>query len=103
MEAIDAILTRKSVRSFSDREIEDEKIELLMKAAMAAPSAMNKQPWEFYVAKSEESKNAIFKAMPFGKYQPKIIIIPCIRDIDRIPVAPDFACCDLGAACQNIL
>ena len=100
---LETMLTRKSVRNFSDKEIEDEKIELLMKAAMSAPSAMNKQPWEFYIAKSEESKEAIRKAMPFGKYKSAIIIIPCVREINAIPVAHDLVYCDLGAASENIL
>ena len=103
MDAKEVILTRKSVRQFDDREIEEEKIELLMKAAMAAPSAMNKQPWEFYIVKSEEMKRAFIKAMPFGKYKPAIIIVPCIKEIASVPVASDLSKCDLGAASENIL
>ena len=45
---MNAIFERVSVRQYTDKEIEDEKIELLLKAAMAAPSAHNQQPWEFY-------------------------------------------------------
>ena len=56
METLQAIQTRKSVRDFLDTPIEEEKIELLMKAAMAAPSAMNSQPWEFVIVESEEKK-----------------------------------------------
>ncbi len=56
MDAIENILTRKSVRQFDSKEIEQEKIDLLLKAAMASPSGVNKQPWKFIVVKSEEKK-----------------------------------------------
>ena len=100
---MNAILTRKSVRDFLDKPIEEEKIQMLMKAAMAAPSAMNHQPWEFYVVESEEAKEKVRKAMPFGKYKSAIIIIPCIRENATVSLMHDLANCDLGAASENIL
>ena len=103
MDAIENILTRKSVRNFADKEIEEEKIDMLLKAAMSAPSAINKQPWVFYVCKGEEVKKRIIKVMPFGKYKSPIIIIPCIKEISSIPFAHDLVNCDLSAATENIL
>lgn len=103
MDAIETILTRKSVRSFSEKEIEQEKIDTLMKAAMAAPSAVNRQPWVFYVIKSEEVKERVIKAMPFGKYKSPIIVIPCIKESHAIPLAHDLVNCDLSAGTENIL
>ena len=46
---LDAILTRTSVRSYEEKSIEKEKVEKLLRAGMAAPSAVNKQPWHFVV------------------------------------------------------
>jgi len=43
---INAIAKRKSIRSFTDRKVEPEKVEALLRAAMRAPSGMNGQPWE---------------------------------------------------------
>ena len=103
METLEAIYTRKSVRNFSNKEIEDEKIEKILKAAMSAPSAINRQPWEFYVIKSKEKKDEIKKAMAFGKYDSPIIIIPCGKDSKAIPLAHDLMYCDLGASTENIL
>ena len=103
MNTLEAIFTRKSVRSFDSKEIEDEKIETLLKAAMSAPSAMNKQPWEFVVCKSEESRQKVISKMPFGKYKSPLIIIPCIKDSASVLVAKDLSNCDLGAASENIL
>jgi nitroreductase len=49
MELIEALLSRRSIRKYSDKKIEKEKIDIILKAAMYAPSAMNYQPWEFIV------------------------------------------------------
>ena len=103
METLEAIYTRKSVRNFSNKEIEEEKIEKILKAAMSAPSAINRQPWMFYVVKSESKKKEIIRLMNFGKYNSPIIIIPCGKDSKAIPLAHDLMYCDLGAATENIL
>lgn len=48
------IFTRRSIRSFiKEKKVENEKIEILLRAAMQAPSASNKQPWEFIVVDDE--------------------------------------------------
>ena len=41
------IFERVSIRKYTDRAVEDEKILAILRAAMAAPSAGNQQPWEF--------------------------------------------------------
>lgn len=103
METLDAIFTRKSVRSFLDKEVEKEKIETLLKAAMASPSGVNRQPWKFVVVKNKDKKEEIKKATPFGKYDSPFIIITCIRLDKRIPFMGDIALCDLSSASENIL
>ena len=58
---MNAIFKRKSIRQFLDKEIEDEKIERLLRAGMQAPSAINSQPWEFLVVKDKEGIEKIEK------------------------------------------
>lgn len=48
-DALSVIMTRKSVRKFKPEKLSDAQIETLLRAGMAAPSAVNKQPWEFIV------------------------------------------------------
>ena len=103
METIEAIMTRKSVRQFAEKEIEQDKIETLLKAAMAAPSGVNLQPWKFIVIKDNDRKEAVKKVLPFGKYNSPIIIIPCVKDLSTIPFNHDLAYCDLSATTENIL
>lgn len=103
MDAIESILTRKSVRNFINKEVEQEKIDTLLKAAMSAPSAVNKQPWKFVVVKNKDKIEEVKKAMPFGKYNAPLVIVPCINDLATIPLPHDLANCDLSAATENIL
>ena len=54
------IFGRRSIRKFDpSREVPDEYIELILKAAMAAPSAWNRKPWAFIVVKSEEKRKQL--------------------------------------------
>lgn len=103
MEVIDAILSRKSVRQFSDKEIAEDTITTLLKAAMAAPSAVNRQPWKFVVVKDPQKKKELIDIMPYGKYDSPIIIVPCVKELSTIPTMHDLAFCDLAAATENIL
>ena len=48
------IFTRRSVRKFLPQPVEEEKIEKMLRAGMAAPSAGNQQPWEFYVVRDKK-------------------------------------------------
>ena len=61
MEIREAIYKRRSVRKFQDTPVDDSIIKSLLEDAMAAPSACNKQPWEFYVIKDKEKQDQIKK------------------------------------------
>ena len=67
MEAIEAILTRRSVRRFTPQPVSEEEITLLLRAAMQAPSAGNAQPWHFVVVTERSALDAIPTFHPFRK------------------------------------
>lgn len=46
---LETLMTRTSIRSFTDRPVSADTIEMLLRAGMAAPTAVNKQPWHFVV------------------------------------------------------
>jgi nitroreductase len=60
------ISERCSVRSYSDRPIEENKLMLILESARLAPSASNSQPWHFYVVKGKEKIKALSQKMPLG-------------------------------------
>lgn len=57
--AVRAIMTRTSVRAYSDRKVSDATVDTLLRAAMAAPTAMNRQPWQFVVIRDRAILNTI--------------------------------------------
>ena len=64
-DVLTAIRTRKSVRKFDPlRKVEDEKIEKILRAAMCAPSAMDKRPWEFVVVKDPAQLKKLGERLP---------------------------------------
>jgi len=62
MEIPEMILNRRSIRRFSDRDISDDDVKLLIEAACCAPSAGNRQPWEFVIIRDFETKQKIVEA-----------------------------------------
>ena len=59
MRFIDLVKTRYSVRNFLDKPVEREKLEQILEAARLAPSAVNFQPWVFYVVRSGKKYNDV--------------------------------------------
>ena len=85
-----AIFNRASVRSFDGRKVEPEKIELLMKAAMAAPSACNQQPWEFVVVTDPATLGKLAECSPYAGCirQAPLGIAVCMRTEVWLGIAP---------------
>lgn len=71
-------LKRKSERSFSDKEIEKETILELLNAARIAPSAVNYQPWRFFICSSEDIKQRIVESYPRKWFETaQLYIVAC--------------------------
>ena len=78
---MNSIFHRISVRKYQNRDVEQEKIELMLKAAMAAPSACNQQPWEFYVVKDKAVIVRLSEGSPYAKCakDAPVVFVPCFR------------------------
>ncbi len=59
---LDNIFNRRSIRSFSAKEVEEEKLEKILKAAIYAPTGRNSQPLFFVIVKDKEKRKKILKA-----------------------------------------
>ena len=62
------ITARRSIRAFTGEPVDRAKIEIALKAAMAAPSASNSKPWEFVVVTDREKVRAVCGAHPHAKF-----------------------------------
>ncbi len=101
---LDAIYARRSIRKFTEESVSDEQIETLLKAAMAAPSATNAQPWRFVVTRDPERLAAIRKEMPLAKINAPLAILVCADlSIFKRPIVERFWTQDCSVASQNIL
>ena len=111
MQLIESISKRHSPRSFDNKGIEQEKIELLIEAASWAPSAFNNQPWRFYVAEKNKNpefyNNALNCLVDFNKSwaqtAPVLIITVVKTTYDHNNEANKFALHDLGLAIGNMM
>lgn len=99
---MDAIFHRTSIRRYTDQPVTDEQLERLLRAAMAAPSACNQQPWEFYVVTDKELIARLADSTPYAKPAGRapVVIVPCYREDCLVPA---FAHIDLSAAVENLL
>lgn len=65
---------RYSCRAFSDKPVEAEKIDALVEAAIAAPTAVNKQPWHLWVVRDPDAVERLSACTRFG-FGAKIILV----------------------------
>ncbi len=103
---LDNIATRTSIRDYEARKVEKEKIEKMLRAAMAAPTAMNKQPWHFVVVDKRDVLDALAEVNPYAKMLKKapLAIVVC-GDTDKMIEGGgrDFWIQDASAATENLL
>ena len=102
MEALEAIMSRRSIRKYKDKKIPEETITTLLKAAMNAPSAHNNQPWHFIVVDDRE----IMKKVPEYHQYSKMLETASHAIIvlgDNKLQDTDFWIHDCSAATENIL
>lgn len=103
MDVINAIHTRRSVRRFTDHEVTERQVERLLRAAMAAPSAMNEQPWRFVVVRDAELRAKLSEISPYAGPVGKAPVAIAVLAHPTSVKAPNRWTMDCSAATQNIL
>jgi len=98
------ILSRRSIRKYTDEPVSREDILRLLQAAMAAPSASNRRPWEFVVVTEPDVLKRLRGALILGRYNAPAAIVVC-GNMGRAQPWParDFWIEDCSAATENIL
>ena len=99
---MDAIMARRSIRRFTAEPVTHEAVELLLKAAMAAPSACNLQPWAFIVVDEPQLLQGLRATAEQGDYNAPLAIVVCGIN-KHIPWGGDGWMQDCGGAAQNIM
>jgi nitroreductase len=97
------IFERRSIRKYKEKEVEIEKIDKLLEAAAAAPSAGNEQPWHFVVIKDRERLDHLAEIHPYAKMLKEApLAIAVCADLNK-QKHQGFWVQDCSAATQNIL
>ncbi len=102
---LDFVFSRRSIRKYQNKTVPDEMIADLLEAAMAAPSAVARDPWHFIVVRNRETLNKITDILPNGKMlrQAPVAFIVC-GDINKANLQEEsYLLQDLSAAVENIL
>ena len=102
---LDFIFSRRSVRKYKDMEVPDHMIQDLLEAAMAAPSAVAKDPWHFIVLKERVTINKLADVLPHGQMlrQATAAFVVC-GDITQAHTGHEsYMLQDLSAAVENTL
>ena len=98
---IQTIFARRSIRKYTGQPVSEESIQTLLEAAMAAPSASNRKPWQFVVVTERETLDALAESHPHGKmlFEAPLSVSVCgdLTEVERHWVQ------DCSAATENLL
>lgn len=103
---LENIHARTSIRSYLPREVEEEKVEQLLRAAMAAPTATNKQPWAFIVIKDRALLEELGNTLPYAKMTKDApLAITVCGDLNKAIAGEgsEYWVQDASAATENLL
>ncbi|MBQ8920509.1 MAG: nitroreductase family protein [Acidaminococcaceae bacterium] len=97
------IFKRKSIRTYLDIDVDDATVEQIIRAGMAAPSAKNQRPWEFYVVRNKETLQKLSACSPYGRpmVNAPVAIAACYRTNSLF--VPDMVLLDMSCCCENML
>lgn len=86
MNVSEAIKTRKSVRAYISKPVEQEKLLKVLEAARLAPSAGNRQEWRIIVVTNEELRSELADKATRHKFigDAPIILVCCAEDVDYV-------------------
>lgn len=102
----ESVMTRTSVRQYADRAVPDSICEKILRAGMAAPSAVNAQPWHFFVIDSRAMKDAVaskFRNASMTAKAPLTIVVCGNLDLAMKDEGVAYWIQDCSAATENML
>ncbi len=106
MDALTNIMTRRSVRNYTDQPVSDEAMETILRAAMTGPSCTNARDWSFIVTRDPEvlAKMADANGRPADPLRRAKMGVLVLGDLERaFRPAPDYWIIDGSIAAQNMI
>jgi len=103
MDALNALLTRRSIRKYTSQAIPEEIIKKLLNAGMHAPTARNLQPWHYVIIDKREMLDKLSIAHPYAKMLKEATLAILVCGDKHIQEAEGYIIQDCSAATQNIM
>lgn len=102
---VENIMTRTSIRQFTSQLVSEAQIDTLLRCAMAAPTAVNAQPWDFIVVTDRALLDTIGSRHPNTRISENVSVafVMCGNMQKTFDKAPDFWIDDVSAATENLL
>ncbi len=100
-ELLDLMYERRSIREYTDEPVDDEQVEAMLKAAMAAPSAQNLKPWHFIVVRNRQVLDELAEVHKYAymlEQAPLAIVVCGDQEVSKKHWVEDTC-----AATQNLL
>jgi nitroreductase len=95
------IKSRRSIRSFQEKLIPDKEIEMILESGRWAPSASNRQPWEFLVIKNRDMIEKVAKLSVYGKFIKEASVLIAI--IGKTKISPKWYIIDTSLVSMNMM
>jgi nitroreductase len=102
-EKLHYIIDRRSIRRFTDQKINEKQIKSMLRAAMYAPSAVNRQPWHFVVIDDRTLMDKIMEVHPHARMLQSASHAIVICGDEQLQHDNGYWVVDCGAATQNLL
>lgn len=99
-DVLEIIRSRRTVHTYTDRPVSQEAIDLLLEAAMYAPSRLNRRPWHFVVIRDAAVRRRMAEALRVGPY---LVQAPVALLVCGTPDTSPTWLMDLSAAIENLL
>ena len=103
MELYEGLISRRSIRKYTGKKIDEEKIEAMLKAGMYAPSARNRRPWHFIVIDDRKVMSRIMEMHPYASMLSEASHAIVVCGDQKLENGPGYYKLDCSAASQNIL
>jgi nitroreductase len=93
MDVFEAIESRRSIRKYLNKEVEQDKIDKILESARIAPSAANRQEWKFVVVKDQQTRDKLVDACMGQKFvaQAPVFIAACSTESEKVMPCGQYA------------
>jgi len=103
MEAYTTIMSRRSIRKYTNQKVDEKSVMKIIEAGMVAPSAHDHRPWHFVIISSREKLLAIPRFHAYAEMLKQAPLAVVICGDKRLEKSLDYLLLDCAAATENML